>query len=168
MEKKPTKPKKEKSKIKPTIELVSYSISAVIPTMLYGNIQPTITVKAGTIAEASFYALDHINWLFKTYMEDPRDGKLPRFMQNIEVKKAEPMTPPTSPKAPEAPKNEPQTPMSEAFTKAKKAIDNCMSIDATQIIEDQIQKSVKLSLAEKPILLEAILLKRKDLNGKGE
>lgn len=51
---------------------------------------------------------------------------------------------------------------STAFTKAENAIRDCSSLAALSLIEDQIQKSVKLTSDEKPPLFEAVLKRRKD------
>lgn len=167
------------------VRLTSFTMKAVIPTMQYGNLQPEITVEASSIEEASTVVLPYINWLFEQYseatpkflikqavaknnkptVEDLKDlGIIPNEDKVQDTGRGTPggsvkITPPEAPK-------EDVSPVSEAFTKAKKAIDSSMSIEATQIIEDQIQKSVKLTPEEKPKLLEAVLLKRKEINSK--
>lgn len=50
---------------------------------------------------------------------------------------------------------------SPAFIKARTAITSSTSLDALGLIEDQIQKSVKLTAEDKPILLTEVLKKRK-------
>jgi hypothetical protein len=49
--------------------------------------------------------------------------------------------------------DEDATPKTPAYTKAENAIKSAMSLDALNLIEDQIQKSVKLINEEKPLLL---------------
>jgi len=51
---------------------------------------------------------------------------------------------------------------SPAFIKASKAISSCKSKDALDLIEGQIQKSVKLTPEEKPLLLTELLKKGKE------
>lgn len=182
-----TKEKKEKKNVphapvKLEVKLVSYTMKAVIPTMMYGNIAPEITVEARTIEEASRACLAHIEDLYRNYAEDGRDGRPAKFLQKASVvetvrstepKKVEsnpPSTPPQTVVSPDpSPKKEEpiETPLAEKsapFLKAEKAVAGAMSLDALGLIEDQIQKSTKLSVEEKPLLLEAVLKKRKELN----
>ena len=65
---------------------------------------------------------------------------------------------------PIAPKED-ATPVSEGFAKARSAINGALSIDALDLIEEQIKKSVKLTEVEKPELFTLLLLKKKELNG---
>lgn len=60
-------PKVKKSKV----ELVSFSVTAVIPTMQYGNIQPRIEVKAETIEEARALIMPVIENFYAIYSEKP-------------------------------------------------------------------------------------------------
>jgi alcohol dehydrogenase class IV len=160
----PKKIKEEKPTVKSTVKLISYSIKAVIPTGMYANIQPEIIVSAGSISEAESVVLPYIDNLFEKYQEDSRDGKMAKFLAKTPIKSSV-----TSTEIP--PKISPVTgtqqvvnPVSEAFAKAKKAIDSAMSIEAIQLIEEQIHKSTKLTADEKPVLLTQILLKRKELD----
>ncbi len=79
IENKVTAPKPAKV-AKQNVELVSFSVTAVIPTMSYGNIQPTIQVTAPSIEEARATVMPVIEDLFKTYSE----GK-PAFLGKITV-----------------------------------------------------------------------------------
>lgn len=162
------------------VKLLSFSISAVIPTMMYGNISPTIIVEAPSIEEAQAFVLPVIENLYQTYVGPAQDGKMPVFINKANVTAVEKkvdVTPPTT----TAPKNavvspspSPKTPAqasvdaladdltkSPAFTKAENAIKNCASEDALGMIEAQIQKSEKLTAEEKPVLLTIVLKKRK-------
>lgn len=56
---------KEKKTAK--VELVSYSITSVISTGDYSNIQPTIVVKAQTLEDAEAYTMPHLNKLRNDY-----------------------------------------------------------------------------------------------------
>jgi hypothetical protein len=72
--------KKEKTvKTAKAPKLVSYTIKATIPTCMYGNIQPEITVMAGTLEEVEKFVLPHINKLFVDYTEEPINKRL-RFI----------------------------------------------------------------------------------------
>jgi hypothetical protein len=53
---------------KSTVELVQYTIKAVIPTGAYANIQPEIVVKAKSLQEAEEFVIPHINKLFEDFL----------------------------------------------------------------------------------------------------
>jgi hypothetical protein len=189
------KPKKEKvSTTLPALEvkLVSYVVTATIPTMMYGNIQPRIEVQARTMEDAKRAVMPHIEELFDAYLEEPRDGKPARFMRKASVEATEKKVAPaditpgkaTAPAPAPAPKPAPSpeptkapekdligesddeapAPKSPAYLKAEGAVKNAMSKDALNMIEEQIQKSVKLTADEKPLLLTELLKKRKEFN----
>jgi len=176
------------------IKLVSYTVRATIPTMMYGNIQPEITVEARTMEDAKLAVFPHIEELYQTYCEEPRDGRKPAFMSRASVTATErivPQTPvapaqktapvevpgkQTTPPTPQAIAQAPEEPKTEldafaedlkkspAYTKAEGAIKGAMSLDALNLIENQIQASVKLTKEEKPSLLTEVLKKRKEFN----
>lgn len=50
------------------VELVEYTIKAVIPTGAYANVQPEITVKASSLEQAEAYVIPHINKLFGDFL----------------------------------------------------------------------------------------------------
>jgi DNA-directed RNA polymerase subunit L len=50
------------------VELVQYTIKAVIPTGPYANIQPEIIVKASSLEQAEAYVIPHINKLFGDFL----------------------------------------------------------------------------------------------------
>jgi len=181
----------KKKEVKPVppelkIKLVSYTVRATIPTMMYGNIQPEITVEARTMEDAKLAVFPHIEELYQTYCEEPRDGRKPAFMSKASVTATERMVvvsavaktelkkgeavkiePEASAPVPEAPKTEldafaEDLKKSPAYTKAENAIKGAMSKDALNLLEDQIQKSVKLTPDEKPLLLAEVLKKRKE------
>lgn len=168
------------------IKLVSYTVEAIIPTMMYGNITPKITVEARTMEDAKLAVMPHIEELYNTYAVEPMDGRKPAFMskasvtatervvpQNVPGKAVDPIKPvekPTTPTpTPTAPKSEldalaEDLKTSPAYDKALSAIKNSMSKDALGLIEEQIQKSTRLTESEKPLLLSEVLKKRKEFN----
>jgi len=58
---------------------------------------------------------------------------------------------------------EQETPNSASFIKAQKAIASSASLEALELIENQVHKSEKLTADEKPVLLTLVLKKRKEL-----
>ena len=158
-----------------TVELVSYSIKAVIPTGSYANIQPEIIVKAKNLDEAATYVIPHINKLFREFLnkgDRPETFAVSQsVVSELEKARATPtvMTTATS-GAPEAvitatsgtPYIEPTT----AFKKAEQAVGSCLSSEALQLIEGQISKSVKLTSEEKFALLKLVEIKATELFNK--
>lgn len=73
-----TKAKKaiEKKEVKPKVTLVEFTMSAVIPTVQYGNIQPSITVKADSIESAREMVAPIIESMYNQYSE-----QIPRFLK---------------------------------------------------------------------------------------
>jgi hypothetical protein len=156
-------------KMKPKVEMISYSIKMVIPTGQYANIQPEIVVNAGSPEEAHDFIAPHMNKLWKEY-----------FMVN--ERRPEPVVHTKFP--PEAPENCPhgklrgyqcatclQTPnqmppaSSVAFTKASQAIASCLSVDALDLITEQVKKSTKLTDPDKDKLMVLVIGKIKEFNG---
>ena len=157
----------------PKYELISFEVTAVIPTQSYGNINPKITVKTKTIEEAKAIVMPMIEEMYATYAEAPRDGsRVPAFISKSKVtvkekivetkpvvtgtKDVVKLTPPTATK-------EDVTPVSEPFMKATNAVNGATSLQALEIIEEQVQKSTKLTEDEKPVVLTELLKKRKEL-----
>ena len=66
---------KKKTVPKSKVEMLSYAIKMVIPTVAYGNIQPEIIVKAPSADEAHDFIVPHMNKLWKEYYLV--DGKRP-------------------------------------------------------------------------------------------
>ncbi len=151
--------------------LVSFTVSAVIPTQQYGNIQPKIEVTAGSIEDARAIVMPVIEDLYKTYAEMPLSGKEPKFYGKIteEVKIVTPApvaTPAADKKEAPAPEKKSEAvdpPKSDAVLKAEKAIKLAMSPEAVEAIQDQIQKSVKIAPEDKPALYTVCLQKKKEL-----
>jgi hypothetical protein len=177
------KPNKEKKVInrenKP--EFVQIVVRAVIPTQQYGNIQPEVTVKGGTFEQARDFAMPMIEQLYQHYAEIPVNGVVPKFFNKASVTAVEkkvdvPATvaPAVSTPASSLPgynpdklgfdkKEEPKIVKNEAYLKAENAIGSAHSSEALDLIEEQIQKSVKISPDDKPLLLTILLKKKKDL-----
>ena len=90
-------PTKKAPAKKAKVTLLEFSMTAVIPTMSYGNIQPTISVKAKTLEEANEFVLPYIEELYKTYAYSENKTSYPRFMKEkvtvtekvVDVKKKE-------------------------------------------------------------------------------
>lgn len=167
-EEKNTKKKKSVAK-KNTPEIISYGIKMVIPTVSYGNIQPEIIVKANSLEEAHDFIVPHINKLWKEYfLVEERKTEV---QKKTEPKKKIEVKPEVKPEIVvenkiEEKKEEVQSPISTvAFIKASQAIDNCFSIDALDMISNQINISVKLTDEDKKILRPLVEQKRTELNG---
>jgi len=191
-------PVAKKGKATPVIKrsevtLVSFSVTAVIPTQQYGNIQPTIQVNAPTIEEARAMVMPVIENFYETYAELPLNGKPVKFLAkvteshkvvNIEPEKAPTAAPVVTPAATTAPKVEPEatgssaaasvpsssesipqttTERPEAFKKAEKAISLAASHDALAAIEAQIQSSIKINPDDKPELYKILNEKRNSI-----
>ena len=175
--------KKEVKKMNtPKVELVTFTMRATIPTAMYANLLPEITVKAKTLDEAVAFVMPAIEDLIKKYQEDSRDGRPAKMFRQdfplpdpkvevVDLSKTvgTPATAPIIPEkvpvtgAPTAP-----TPLhTPAYEKAKSAVVNAMSIEALEVIKNQIGVSVKLTDTEKKTLLETVVPAREvELNNK--
>lgn len=162
------------------IKLISYTVEAIIPTMMYGNITPKITVEAGSMEDAKRAVMPHIEELYRTYAQIPLDGRLPAFFQKasvvVEERKVDPeviKSPKTSEPDPLSKPDakakdtsdsvaEPLGEKTQAYIKAESAITNAMSKEALHVISDQLSKSIKLSDIEKSALTDLLLKKMKE------
>jgi len=156
---------------KPTVEMVSYSIEMTIPTGAYANIKPSIVVRGGSIQEAHDFIAPHMNKLWKEY-----------FL--INERRPEPIKAPVAPVVPltvenvvevtggkeiggkiptDVPSNVPGPDSSVALLKATQAIDSCKSLEALELIETQVVKSVKLSHEDKKALMPLLSKKAIEL-----
>ncbi len=172
---------------KPKVDLCSFSVKATIPTMMYGNIIPDITVMARTIEEAQNYVMPYIEALFDRYSEKP----LTKPQVTVTEKKVDVPAPaetqikvtkltqntggaggplqeaggagslPGGAGGPGGTPNTAVAPKSEHFIKAENAIASAVSIEAVDLVEDKIKASVKISADEKQELF-TILLKNKN------
>jgi len=172
-------------KVAPSVELISFEITATIPVQSFGNIIPKIVVKAPTIEDARAIVMPIIEDLYQTYAEMPSNGRLPKFYNKANVEVTErrveaPVTTGATGKAPvanvvplpaieqKAPAKAPvpayqQTPVNptyEGFCKAENAIASAVSLDALKLIENQVKISLKINEEDKPILFTMILKKR--------
>lgn len=153
------------------VELVSFAVSAVIPTQQYGNIQPRIEVRGPSIEAARAVAMPAIEELYRAYAETPLSGKNPRFYGNVteEVKVVVPAADQLrAPHEVVTPKSdgpvigatdvpfESSKPAAgakpEAVLKAEKAISLAVTDDALNAIQGQIERSVKIDRKDKPAL----------------
>ena len=149
------------------VKLISYEVRMVIPVAQYANIQPCITVKASSPEEAHDYIAKHMDKMWKEY-----------FMVNERRQEVAP-TAPTGPTGPTpaptpAPTPVPVCPVDKpceasptsnvAVIKATQAIESCMSLEALDLIKNQVELSVKLSKEEKPKLRAMIVEKFNELN----
>ena len=146
------KPAKKKKPVVKKVELLSYAIKMVIPTVAYGNIQPEIIVRANSIDEAHDFVVPHMNKLWKEYYLV--DGRRPEPV----------ITPPPVQVTP--PINSQPPTSSVAFVKANQAINSCMSLEALDLIINQVLASVKLTDEDKQNLGLVIDAKQKELNEK--
>lgn len=162
-----------------TLGGVVFEVTAIIPTQMYGNIQPRIQVCVNTVEEGRAMVMPMIEDLYRTYGEAPVNGKPIKFLGNIvetvkDLSEA-PSTVITAPSAlsqsattaattaaPEATAQAPKE-KSPAVQKAEKALSLAMSLDAVIIIQDQIEKSTKIDQADKPELLTLCLKRRNEL-----
>jgi len=179
---------------KSKVQLVSFSVTAIIPTQQYGNIQPTITVTAPSIEEAREVVMPALESIYLTYCESQPRGKAFAFTPKITeetriIEKAvtavpavvptpvavpvsapapavapAPVVAPVATPAPVAvPAPEPVAERSEPFKKAERAISLAQGHDALNIIQAQIEKSIKIDPADKPELIISITNRKNDL-----
>ena len=148
------KPKKKRAPAKPKVDLVSYSIKMVIPTGQYANIQPEIIVKSKSVEDAHDFIAPHMNKLWKEYYLINERRVEPTVVQKV------PETP--------APTVEPvveQPPVSSvALSKATQAVESCVSLEALELISNQVIKSTKLTEEDKNKLTPMITDKLVKLN----
>lgn len=137
--------KKEK---KPKIKLVTYSVKATIPVGQYANICPEVTVQAVNIETAERAVMPHIEAMFTKYREGVPTPKPQTVIEKIEYT---------------APVTGTPIPLSAPFTRAKSAIDNATTLDAIDLLQSQVEKSVKLVQSEKDELLKLLVVKATEL-----
>lgn len=156
--------KKIKEKKISTVELVTYTIKAVIPTAMYSNIQPEIVVKAGSIAEAEAVVLPYIDKLFEKYQEGNRN----KSSVTVKETPAKPSVKAEEKTSSVRSLNHPDVIITgtEAVIKAGNAIIAALSIPALDLIEERIKVSDKITEVEKPELFTLLLKKKKEINEK--
>ena len=151
-------PVKRKAPVKKP-EIISYSIRMVIPTVAYGNIQPEIVVKANSLEEAHDFIVPHMNKLWKEYYLV--DGKRPAATPKVTLTKPKDSMEKVIPTLEEM-KSDKSSPISSvALVKATQAINSCRSMEAYELIVNQVRISVKLTDEDKqslrPILKDKYL-----------
>lgn len=176
---KKTAPRKKPAPRKKAVSMVSYSIKMVIPTVQYGNIQPEIIVKAGSIDDAHDFIVPHMNKLWKEYylVDGRRPDPIPKPKPEVTPVK-EPATKPEPQKEPVQTTAEPIAPVettatetatqpppsSVALVKATSAVQSCVSAEALELIINQVNISTKLTEADKESLYPLINDKYLELN----
>lgn len=172
------KPKAEKGS---SVKFTSFLFGATIPTQPFGNVQPCITVEAGSYEDAAAFAIPKIEELYTKYAENkpvvfgrvteeekivtpaPAPAPVAAPVPAPAPKAAE--TSPSSAPAPEAAPAPAATPVPkhEATAKAEKAISLARTDEAAKKIKEQIEKSVKIPEADKPALITLVDAKILDL-----
>ena len=161
---------------KSTAKFVSLTVRAVIPTQAYGNIQPEIAVTAATYEEAKAFVMPLIEGLFGQYSESkptflgkiaveekvvsgaPTPAAQPRPMGQVAQAQGNPMPAAQDNPAPVAMASAaPLGPKPDPVLKAEKAIGLAATNDAAVLIQDQIEKSVKIPAEYKPGLIDLVL-----------
>jgi len=163
---------KKKQPVKPTVKMIEYSIKMVIPTGQYANIQPEIKVMAQTPEEAHDYIAPHMNKIWKEYfmVNDRVNVEAPKPVSKPVAPAVNPVGPDTSgsapiqtPAAPVIPVVESSPASNVAVIKAMQAINSCASLEALELIKNQVELSVKLAKEEKPALRDAIIMRFNEL-----
>jgi hypothetical protein len=165
--------------VKAQLKFVSFSVRAVIPTQQYGNLQPEITVEAPSYEEARAFVMPLIEDLYRQYAES-RPGFLGKVVETEKVVATAPTAAPAGSPAPQGTTNawnkpasnqSAQTPPVDTSSiikpkpvlKAEKAINLAVTDEAAALIQDQIEKSVKIPAEYKPDLITKVLEKRSSL-----
>ena len=149
---------------KPTVELVSYTLRAVIPTGAYANIQPEITVNASTLQEAEEVLMDHFVKLNEKYLNFNDKPKVVTPKPVVEVV--------PTPKNKITVDNTHAADLSVPMTRATNAVKTAYSQEALLQIREQVEKSSKLTEDEKVKVLVYIVdrgveIENKEANKKG-
>ncbi len=159
--------------VKPKVKLMSYTMTAIIPTGQYQNIQPSIVVESDTLENAQAYVMPHIEALYKQYFNINENKIEIKASENITVTPVNTTRKVTSggngtmvpPKvfisAPTSDK-EPKV-VTEAYTNAEKAVSGCHTLEALKLIESKIQVSTKLTAEEKKELNFNLMAKEQEL-----
>jgi len=153
----PDKNVRETVKKTPEVKLVKYTIGATIQTGPYSNIRPEITVEAETLNQAEEFVFPYIEHLFNTFLNfteraNPMQEEYTTPNNDIEEKTDDPQT---------------EIVLSEAYNKALNTLNNCTSIESVNMVVQAIDKSVKLNVDEKKILLNQSAKKLEEINSNG-
>ena len=132
----------------------------VIPTGAYANIQPEITVEASNPEEAHDYIAKHMDKMWKEYfmVNERVVQEAPKVCPAVVAPEVSTQTGPTGPVSEASPTS------NVAVIKATQAIESCMSLEALDLIKNQVELSVKLSKEEKPKLRFMIVERFNELN----
>jgi hypothetical protein len=120
------------------VKLVKYTMGATIPTGEYSNLRPEITVEAETLQEAEEFMIPYIEHLFNILGQEKKE-------ENVQQ----------------------EVMLSEAYLKAFNTLNNCVTIEALNLIVAAIDKSVKLSVDEKKLLLNISAKKAEEISNNG-
>ncbi len=162
---KPTKVAKPAASKKSTVEFVSFTFGATIPTQAFGNVEPHIEVRAASFEEARDFAVPKIEEFYRQYCDIKPGflGKITETVKDIAPPTAAPTPAAPAKEAPEAPAAATAPAKPEAVLKAEKAISLVATLDAATMVQDQIEKSVKIPAEFKPELYTLVLKRRKEL-----
>lgn len=153
-------------KTKTSAKFVSFSFGATIPTGGFGNVKPTIEVTAASYEDARDFVIPKIEELYEKFC-DVKPAYMGKITETVKV-----VVPPAAEVAATTKEEgdpskdvavDAAKPQSEAVRKAEKAISLAMTEDAVNVIQDQIEKSVKIDAADKPMLYTLCLKKKKEL-----
>jgi hypothetical protein len=147
---------------KETVELVTYTMKAVIPTGQYANIQPEITVKATSIAYAEEVCMNHIKHLFDEYSDFSRETIQRQRDSVAGVQVIVPKQPVKEDKKPVAPVT-PQAPEKSSYELAESKIASSNDKGALLLLQNKINASKKLTEDEQATLRAMIFDKIKAL-----
>ena len=145
-----------------TVKFVSFTLGATIPTQSFGNIQPHLTVEAGSYEDAAAFAFPIIEGLYAKYA-DVKPGFLGKITETVKEVAVTATVVPVAKVAVQVetvPTTAPDAVKSEFVLKAEKMIRLAMSGDAAFAIQDQIEKSVKIAEIDKPALIVLVLKNR--------
>ena len=171
---------------KSAVQLVSFSVTAIIPTQQYGNIQPTITVTAPSIAEAWEVVKPVIDGIYLDYAESQPRGRAffvaPKITEETRIiEKAvtavtavpavvpTPVAVPVSVVAPAPAPVVAPAPVasvaekSESFKKAARAISLALGHPALDMIRAQIESSIKIDPSDKPELIASLVNRKNEI-----
>jgi len=168
---------------KSAVQLVSFSVTAIIPTQQYGNIQPTITVTAPSIEEAREVVMPALESIYLAYAESVPRGKAffvaPKITEETRIiEKAvtavpavvpTPVAVPVSVVAPAPAPVVAPAPVasvaekSESFKKAARAISLALGHPALDMIRAQIESSIKIDPSDKPELIASLVNRKNEI-----
>jgi hypothetical protein len=162
--------KKLVPKSKPKVTMLEYSIEMTIPTGNFANIRPRIVVEAQTPEDALNYISPHMNRMWKEYfMVNERRQEVSSVVQEQRKATVSPSGPTSpspcpSPSGPTSQSVEAPPTSNTAVIKATNAIESCVSLEALDLIKNQVELSTKILKEEKPALRKKIVMRFNELN----